>query len=420
MHRSSVLSSVRRACVCASLLTFVLVVSACKETGTILVHSINFKGVKAVDAGSLRNALETKASSKLPWGTKRFFDRSQFDTDLKRIAAFYNDRGYPHARISSFDVVLNATQNAVDVTLTIDEGDPVIVTSIDYTGFDAIPPAHLDTVRKAAPIAVTHPRDRAFVLTTREMALNELRDHGYPYATVTVNEDDGPSGLEARLTFAGEPGKVAHFGPTTVQGNESVSDRVMLRELTFKEGDLYRRSRVQDVQRRLYAMSLFQFVNVEPVDIDAQPDVVPTRITVAEGPHQRVNFGVGYGTEEQARIDAEYRRLNFLGGARTAGAHARWSSLDRGVQLDFNQPYLFNPHISLGVQAQQWYSFTPAYQSTTTGITTTATYRVRQQTTVALSMTSEHDASAIAPNVLSDLTLRNNLIALGLDPRTDQ
>ncbi len=167
-------------------------------------------------------------------------------------------------------------------------------------------------------------------------------------------------------------------------------------------------------------MSLFQFVNVEPVDIEAQPEVVPTRITVAEGPHQRVNLGVGYGTEEQARVDAEYHRLNFLGGARTAGAHARWSSLDRGLQLDFNQPYLFDPHVSLGVQAQQWYSFTPAYQSTTTGITTTATYRVRQRSQVALSLTSEHDTSSIATNVLADLTLRNNLIALGLDPRTGE
>src|SRR4029077_2453809 len=126
-----------------------------------------------------------------------------------------------------------------------------------------------------------------------------------PYATVKVNEDDGPTGLEARLTFVAEPGKVAHFGPTDIQGGESVSENVIRRSITFKPGDLYRRSRVQDVQRRLYGMSLFQFVNVEPVDIDAQPDVVPTRITVAEGPHQRLNLGVGYGTEEQARVDAE-------------------------------------------------------------------------------------------------------------------
>jgi outer membrane protein assembly factor BamA len=38
----------------------------------------------------------------------------------------------------------------------------------------------------------------------------------------------------------------------------------------------------------------------------------------------------------------------------------------------------------------------------------------------AVSMTSEHDSSSIAPAVLNDPTLRNTLIALGLDPRTGE
>jgi outer membrane protein assembly complex protein YaeT len=409
-----------RSFACVSLCAIVVAASACRETGTILIHSIEFNGVKGVDESALKNALVTKASVKFFFGTKRYFNRSQFDNDLKRIVAFYSDRGFPHARVSSFDVKLSGKQDAVDVTLTIDEGDPVVVASIDYRGFELIPEAHLNSVKKDAPIQVHKPRDKQQVLTTREMALNELRDHGYPYATVRVDEDDSPDGLEAKLTFVGEPGKLAHFGPTTVQGNESVSDHVILRQVTFKPGDLYRRSRVQDLQRRLYGMALFQFVNVEPLDVEQQPDVVPTRITVAEGPHQRVNFSVGYGTEEQARVDAEYHRLNFLGGAREAGAHARWSSLDRGLQLDFLQPYLFDPHASLKVMGQQWYSYTPAYNSRTTGATTTATYRLRQRTTASLSFTSEYDASSIAPDVQSNAALRTYLIALGLNPDTNE
>jgi len=398
-----------------------LAASGCRETGAIRVNSIKFEGVKGVDESELKTALATKTSSKFFFGAKRFFNRSQFENDLKRIAAFYSDHGYPHARITNFDVKLNAKQDAVDVKLTVDEGEPVIVQSIDFQGFDdVVPEGHLNSVKKQAPIQLKKPRDKGQVLTTREMALNELRDHGYPYATVKVDEDDGADGLQAKLTFVGEPGKLAHFGPTTVQGNETVSDHVILRQVTFKPGDIYRRSRVQDVQRRLYGMALFQFVNIEPLDVEQQPDVVPTRITVAEGPHQRVNLGVGYGTEEQARIDAEYHRLNFFGGAREAGAHARWSSLDRGLQLDFTQPYLFEPHTSLKIVGQQWYTYTPAYNSRITGATATVTYRVRQRTTASFSFTSEFDASSVTPEVQSNVRLRNNLIALGLNPETNE
>ena len=114
----------RRAVELLCVAAIVMGASACRETGTIRVNSIKFNGVKGVDQGALKGALATKESSKFFFGKKRFFDRNQFESDLKRIAAFYSDHGYPHARITNFDVKLSAKQDAVDVTLTVDEGDP--------------------------------------------------------------------------------------------------------------------------------------------------------------------------------------------------------------------------------------------------------------------------------------------------------
>jgi outer membrane protein insertion porin family/translocation and assembly module TamA len=393
--------------------------AACQE-GTIKVNSLTFKGVKAVDEGRLKGALATHQSSRIPWGKKYYFDRSRFDADLKRVQAFYADRGYPDARVTAFDVKLNDKQDAVDLTVTIAEGDPVKVVALNFSGFDDIPPAHLADLKKKAPLGVGQPRDRQLVVTTHELAVNELKDHGFPYGKVTTDEDDGSDGKQATLTFTADPGQIAHIGPIQIVGNKSVSERVIERELTFKPGDLYERTVIQDSQRRLYGLELFQFANIEPVNPEEQPADVPIKVTVAEGNHQRVNFGVGYGTEEKARVDAEYHHLNFLGDARSAGAHVRWSSLDRGARLDITQPYFFQPHFSVGAEGQLWYTFTPAYQSVVSGGKVTLTHRTDTHTSWGVSLTSEYDRSSISSDVLSDLTLRNNLIALGLDPRTDQ
>ena len=397
-----------------------LATAGCREDGTVVVHSISFDGASAVDPDLLRAALATKASSKLPWGRKRYFDRTRFDADLQRITAFYADRGYPDARVTSFDVKLNAKQDAVDVTLTVAEGEPVTVAAIALVGFDVIPPEHLGDLRSRMPLQIGAPRDRQFVVASHELALNELKEHGFPYAKVTAAEDDGPSGKAAILTFTAVPGKLAHIGTVEITGNSSVSNRVIERQLTIKPGDLYQRSAIQDSQRRLYNMELFQFANVEALNLEQQLDEVPIRVTVAEGKHQRVNFGVGYGTEEKARVDAEYRHVNFLGAARSAGAHGRWSSLDRGLRVDFNQPYFFRPHVSFGAEGQQWRTFTPAYYSTVLGAKATIAHRESQRFMWAVSFTDEHDSSAIAPEVLTDFKLRNDLIALGLDPTTGE
>jgi len=394
--------------------------AACQDEGSITVHSLTFKGIKAVDKDRLKNALATRESSKIPWGKKRFFDRTRFETDLKRIQAFYADRGYPDARVTGFDVKPNAKQDAVDVTVTISEGDPVRVAAVNFVGFDTIPPAHFDRLKKDIPIKVGDPRDRQLVLTSRELAINELRDHGYPYAKVATDENDGSDGKQATLTYTAEAGQIAYIGTVEIVGNRSVSDGVIRRELAFKPGDLYRRSAMQDSQKRLYGLTLFQFANVEALNAEAQPAQVPVRVTVAEGKHQRVNFGVGYGTEERARGDAEYHHVNFLGGARSAGAHVRYSSLDRGIRLDFTQPYFLLPHFSLNVEGQQWRTVTPAYFSTITGGKITATHRANDRMSWSLSLTNERDNSSVVPSVLNDPTLRNDLIALGLNPVTGQ
>lgn len=413
----------RRSYIWAAMTVIAISGMACDEEGTIRVHSVTFKGVHGVDESALKKVLATRASSKLPWGDKRYFNRAQFDDDLKRVQAFYADRGYPNARITSFDVKLNAKQDSVDATVVVAEGEPITVTSVSFMGFDVIPERHLNSLKGNFPIKVDKPRDRQIVLSSREMALNELRDHGYPYATVRVDEvvDTAADGsMRTDLTIVAVPGQLAHFGPTEIQGNQTVSDNTIRRSLTLSPGDVYERRQVQDTQRRLYGMSLFQFVNVEPVTAEGQPAEVPMKVTVAEGPHNRANFSVGYGTEEQARIDAEYHRLNFLGAARSVGAHVRWSSLDRGVQLDFNQPYLFHPRLSLSWTGQDSLAFTPAYQSTVLGTTVTTLYQVDRQTSMSLSLTSERDSSSIAPDVQTDPTLRNDLIALGLNPETDE
>jgi outer membrane protein assembly complex protein YaeT len=400
-----------------SLLCLVALSAACKEGGTITVKKITFEGVESVDQSRLRAALATKQSSIIPWGRKNYFDRSRFETDLKRIEAFYADRGYPNARVTGFDAKLNDKQDAVDVTVTVSEGEPVKVAAVEFVGFEVIPEAHLEEMKNRAPLKLGEPRDRQLVVSTHELAINELRDHGFPYAKVSTQEQIGPAN-DAILKFVAEPGKTAQFGPVEISGNRSVGDDVIRRELAYQPGDLYRRSLVQDTQRRLYSMELFQFANVEPLNQELQPVEVPTRITVAEGKHQRVNFGVGYGTEEKGRVDAEYHHVNFLGGARTAGAHVRWSSLDRGLRLDFNQPYLFRPHFSLGGEGQQWRTFTPAYESTVTGGKATLSHRANARTSWSISATSERTSSTVSPEVLADPTLRTSLIALGLDPVT--
>jgi outer membrane protein assembly complex protein YaeT len=413
-----------------SLLFPLLVLAGCieEQQTPIKVDHLRFTGVKAVKKSQLSSVLATAQSSRLPWGTKHYFTRNQFEADLKRIVAFYRDRGYPDAKVASFDVKLNQKQDAADITVNIDEGQPILVEQIEFIGFDVLPPQHFASLRSGVPLKVGAPLDRALAQATRESALDEVKDHGYPYATVRMTDRDGGTDRRKILTLQATPGLLARYGPIVISGNSSVGDEVIRRQLTYRPGWRYRLSQLQESQRRLYGLETFRFANIEPdVKEGEQPESVPTKVTVVEGKHRKINFGLGYGTEEKARATIDWRHVNFFGGARTLQLEGKYSSLSRGVRANFRQPYLFSPRYELIASAQSWYDNEPAYKLNTDGgrigiqrqLARPGPFSRRTATTtLALTYTHEWQNYVVSPEALADLSFRDELIALGLDPRT--
>lgn len=410
------------------LCVFCAAAAACKEKGGVKVSSFTFHGTKAVTPSQLKSVLATAAGAKIPWGTKRYFSRQQFEADLKRIVAFYKDRGYPDARVTSFDAKLNTAQTAVSLTVNIEEGEPVRVERISFEGFEPLPAQHRAALEAQLPLKVGRALDRALLQASRESALDELRDHGYPYASVRIGESPGSSERQRVILLKAEPGPLTNFGPIEITGNTTVSDNVIRRQLTYRPGRVFRQSALQTSQRRLYSQELFDFANVEPVRTEGKPPEIPTRVTVTEGKHKKVNFGVGYGTEEKARAEVDWRHVNFLGGARTLGVFARYSSLDRGVRLNFKEPFFFAPLYTVGLSAQSWHSDEPAFNLDTNGarVTVTREFRryggpvrgVRPSMTVSLTYANEHESYEIFEAARNDPMFRDELIALGLNPDT--
>jgi outer membrane protein assembly complex protein YaeT len=398
------------------------------EQGAIRVNQLKFTGVKAIKEGQLRAALATVKSSKLPWGAKHYFTRERFEADLKRITAFYRDRGYPDAKVKTFDVKLNQKQDAVDITVNIEEGQPTVVEAIEYNGFDVLPPQHFAQLKKRIPLKTGQPIDRALAQVTRETVLDEVKDHGYPYASVRLTDRVGSNDHARVLTITTTPGVLARYGPIEITGNSSVSDGVVLRQLTFRPGQLYRLSNIEESQRKLYQLQTFQFANIEPeVPEGQQPELVPTKVTVTEGKHRKVNFGVGYGSEEKARTQIDWSHVNFFGGARTMQITGRYSSLDRGVRTTFKQPAFPAPRYGVTVSGQTWHNDEPAYKLDTQGGSVTVErplarpgpFSQRLATTyLAATYTNQYESYRVSPEALADPTFRTFLIALGLNPET--
>jgi outer membrane protein insertion porin family len=309
----------------------------------------------------------------------------------------------------------------------VDEGAPILVGSVRFEGFGVLPERRQRALPRIVRVEPGTPRNRPAVRTGRETALNELREVGHPYADVTVHEVPAENTREVAIVYSADPGPAAVFGPVEIRGNKSVSDDVVARQLTFKEGEPYRQSRVQSSQRRLSSLPLFEFAYVEPRGQETRAPQVPMRVTLTEDKHRQLNASVGYGSEEKARVRVSWTHVNFLGDARQAGVEAKYSSLDRGVRLEFKEPHFFTRHLMFSMQGQAWDQDEPVYRQKTYGGRATVAWlrddRVlgRQRGSkfsVGLTVINEFTDYRVSDEALADPDFRDDLIALGLDPET--
>jgi outer membrane protein assembly factor BamA len=255
----------------AALLALCLAVAGagCRQDDEIRIASLDFEGVDQISEGDLKSALQTQEGSWLPWGRQRYFDQRAFEADLQRIRAFYRDRGFPDARVTGTDIELNDEQTEVDVTVHVEEGDPIVVADVELVGFEVLPDDEREVLEREIPLLEGEPLDTQLASASRERALDALRNHGYPYAEVRLRNEPVEDRRE-RVVLQAQPGTLAHFGPIEVNGAASVGENVLLRQLTFDPGDTYSREKMRESQRKLSGMELFQFVNVESLEDEAE------------------------------------------------------------------------------------------------------------------------------------------------------
>jgi outer membrane protein insertion porin family len=407
--------------------------AGCVEVaGGVRLTSLTINGAHAVPAADIRGVLATRPGGRWPWSQKTTFDQGVFEADLERVRRFYQDRGYPNARVDHVDVTFNDARDAVKVAIKIFEGDPLRIAGASFVGFDTVSPDVLAGLDRSA-VGADKVRDRGAVAALRQRILDLLRDHGYAYAKVEATEQDAGQDRVA-LTFTATPGPATTFGAITVVGAQTIEDRIVRRQLVIQPGQPYTQRQITQSQRRLAGLEILKFANVDAKPpADGQPTAIPVTVTVAEDKTHRLELGAGYGTEDRVRASVDWSHLNFLGDARRLTLSGKFSSIDRGGRVSFSQPYFLRRGVSLDASAVDWWTGERIYTSTTYGGRTGLTYRFRGRgrtegrgvgyrpgDSLRVSYVYEFLRYTVRPDVLADLTNVNQLLALGLNPVTGE
>ena len=297
-----------------------------------------------------------------PVGT-HIFNPVDLARDAVRLERFYQRNGFlfPEA---DWLVSLDGDRNVVNILFTIREGPPLLLETLDYRGPDGrLAREHIapelrpdwEEFKVRAGLATGQRLDDFGIIQLEERALTWLRDRGYAFARVgsTVRVDTLAS--RAQVSVILNPGPQARIAEILVEGNETVSDRAVRRELPFSVGDMFSQRRLREGQREVFGLQIFQ---IALADLPEQPvdSLVTVRIRVRERNPRVLSAQVGYMSQAGLTGEAEWRHRNFLGDARilTIGALANTGALalvqdpDRRYRgsVGLRQPFVFHRRLS--------------------------------------------------------------------------
>jgi len=281
------------------------------------VHSLKFEGNKSFSDGTLREKLATEVTPWWPLAQPRRLDIAALDLDLKRVSAFYADRGYFDTHIGRRRIDPRA-DGSVDITIALDEGQATHIDQVRWVGIGAaLDQARWSRIAAGKDVAPGQPADYDRYEATKNEIKGLLKEDGYAYAEVVGDMAIDRDRHLATITYTLTPGPLVHLGQPLVEGYGRLPLPKLLHRVSWTPGERYDPDLLATTQGRLYDLGVFSSVQLTlPPQPTAAPDVV---IKVSPGKLHELKLGAGFGLDrdrEEVRLRGEWTINDFLGGLR--------------------------------------------------------------------------------------------------------
>ena len=308
------------------------------------------KGNKAVPTSLLLSTISPPTQGLFPPAPT--FSRDLTDQKVATLLALYQSRGYLDVRITpEIEDDFNHVTGQRHVDLVIDEGARTMVRKLILAGIDAATESKIWPSLESKPTRHYSPYDAQ---ADRDSILDYLADHGYSHATVSWRTTPAPAPQQVDVEFQIVPGDQDHVKRIVILGDEHVRTSLVKRELVIRPGEPVNQSAVQNSQRQLYDLGIFNQVQITPQDQPASDTEKTMLVGLEESRRWILGYGGGFEVQRlgsntpqgsfkaSPRASLELTRLDVGGRGQTFSMGGRLSNIDTGANMGYLIPRLFN------------------------------------------------------------------------------
>ena len=264
------------------------------------------------------------------------------------LQSFYDSEGY-------YDANFTIEESPDKVRIRISENEPVRVADINISSDADI--SEIVDFQKGEVF-----KAKKFIDIKRKI-IQQMLHEGYCSYDLDAKAYVDLEKHTVDIRYILKKGDVCTFGNVTIEGLQTIDERIVRSRVRAKEGMRFNTELVQETSTEIYKLRSFdsvlididrKFYNVVPVDI---------RLKEMEDPYH-IELGGGYDTYVGPRVHGSFTKHNFLGNAQQLTLKGSWSSLEKLLILDFYKPvfvdlfgYTFDLGASIGYSDLEFKGF---------------------------------------------------------------
>jgi outer membrane protein insertion porin family len=301
------------------------------------ISDVRIVGNKAFSEGTLKGLMELSPSGWLSWYSKNDrYSRTKLNADLEAVRSYYLNRGYLEFALESTQVTISPDKQDIAITITVNEGQPYVVTGVklegEYLGKDA-------EFRERVKIRPGQPYRAEDVAETTRAFNEHFGIYGYAFARVEAVPTIDRANGQVQLTLRAEPQRRVYVRRIDVAGNTRTRDEVVRREFRQLESAWYDGQRIKLSRDRVDRLGYFKEVAVDTTEVPDSPDQVDLTVNVTERPTGNLALGMTFSSTERLALSASIKQENVFGSGNYLGLELNTSRTSRNLVFSTVDPY---------------------------------------------------------------------------------
>ncbi|MEW6097139.1 MAG: outer membrane protein assembly factor BamA [bacterium] len=306
------------------------------EGKKVKIKEINLLGNKAFSTFKLKWKMTTS--------TGDFYKEKDLQEDIEKLLFFYKTNGYPMISIQKPEVFYDKEKNGIIINIVISEGEIFRIEEISFAGNTLFKTPELQKMVK------TKVGD-AYNVKSIALDRNNIKEayfaKGYIATLVFPYPDFDNKKATVKIEFKIKEGGKSYIEKITVSGNTKTQKKVILRELLFKEGDMFEGEKIKGSRQKLINLGFFEQVKFDILPT-SEEDKKILNIEVKEGKTGNLIFSAAYGNKPGLFGTIEFTKNNLLGKGYSTYIKSEFGKRLLNYEIGFTNPWFRDTPTSVG------------------------------------------------------------------------